>query len=165
MTHSLVTHAVILPVIPALAIAISGSNYKIKNLIHAFIFNLTLVGIMIIVNYTVNNGWDVVRIPGRVHAIAGELTRTNMKNNALVGFLPWPFNMVLWIFAVMMLEWIYFFFHRLIIWRTYQRHLSLKQTFKDEFAIDAPQWYGFKLWGKHNWPQRWLNNAKIKWVK
>ena len=147
--HSLITHSVILTVFPALAISTNKTTYTVRNLIHAFIFNLTLVGVMLIVNYTVNNGWDVVKVQHKVHAIAGELTRTNMANNDLVGFLPWPFNMVLWIIAVMMLEVIYYFAQRIVVWRTYNRDTKLKEIYSLEYKKDKPEWYGFKLWGSN----------------
>ena len=144
-THSLITHSVILTVFPAIGITLTKSNYTMRNLIHAFIFNLTLVAIMMIVNYSVNNGWDVVKVPHKVHSIAGELTRTNMGDNALVDFLPWPFNMVLWITAVMIVEVIYCFTQRLIVWRTYKKDKTIREIYSAEFKIDKKEWYGLNL--------------------
>ena len=162
--HSLVTHSIVLASFPSIAIAMSGSNYKIKNLMHSHLFNWTLVAVMLIVNYDVNNGWVEDPTKYGFPSSAGELTKDKLANNLLVGWAQWPGNIIIWIFLVMSLEWIYFGIHRLIIWRTYQRNMTLRQTYSEEFKVDVPQWFGFKLWGKNNWPQRYLDNLKTRWT-
>ena len=159
--HSLITHAIILMPLPAFALAISGKNYTLRNILHTHIFSLTIVGVMLIVNYIINDGWIVTRGHHLVISTAGELTKTNMSDNPIVGKIPWPFNAVVWIMLVILIAWLYFGIYRLIIWRTYQKDLTFRQTFTQEFGIDRLEWYGFKLWGKHNWPQRWLLRAKL----
>ena len=137
--HSLITHAIILSTFPSVALAMSGENYKVRNLIHAHLFNYVLVAVM----YYTNTLWD---------GVAGELTKERMEDNMLVGFAPWPTNMFLWIFAVMMVEWLFFTIHRIIINFTYekQRGVSFITSFKLEFDQDKKEWYGFKLWGENS---------------
>ena len=131
--HSLMTHAVILSVIPAITITMNKTNYKVRNLVQAHLFNWTLVAIM----FTVN-----VYNPG---SVAGELTKDRMADNMLVGWAPWPANMFLWILSVMMLEWAYFIIFRIIFWRTYLQKMTFGQTFSMEWPADKKQWYGFKI--------------------
>ena len=162
--HSVITHGVILAIFPSIAIASMGTNYKVKNLIHSHLFNWTLVLIMITVNLHINGGWEENSSRYGFTSVAGELTKNRMTKNMLVGWAGWPWALMLWILAVMMLEWIFFIVHRLIIWRTYQKDLSFKETFTEEFKHDLPQWFGFKWWGEHNWIDRYKVNLRKRWI-
>lgn len=139
--HSLVTHAIILSAVPALVVTMDGTNYKVRNLIHAHLFNWLLV----IVMYSSNVLWD---------GVAGELTPQRMGDNVMVGWAPWPANMFLWILSVMVLEWAYFAIFRLVYWRTYQTSMTVKETFTNEWPEDKKEWYGFKMWGSDSYITR-----------
>ena len=157
--HSLFTHTIILSAFPSVAFTMSAKQYKVRNLIHAHLFNWTLVAIMVITNYVWNahtfdsgNGY---------HAVAGELTQNRMKGNMIVGEIPWPGSMFVWILLVMLLEWSYFGVSRLIIWRTHQKELSFIQTFVVEWEKDKKEWYGFKNIANKQW---WKDNLlKLTW--
>jgi len=151
--HSVVTHTIILAGIPSIAFTMSAKQYKVRNLIHAHLFNWTLVAIM----FTTNVLWD---------GVAGELTKERMDKNMVVGVdglfgASWPGNMFLWIFLVMLLEWSYFGVSRLLIWRTYQRDLTFIETFVVEWPKDKIEWYGFKNIINKEW---WKDNIlKLTW--
>lgn len=135
--HSLMTHSVFLAVFPSLVVTISGTNYKVRDLIGAHLFNWLLVAIM----YTVNV---------YTGSVAGELTEDRMADNMIAGFAPWPINMFIWILAVMMLEWAYFITFRILFWRTHlaKQNIGFWKSFALEWPQDKKQWFGIKFWAK-----------------
>lgn len=128
--HSLVTHAIILAAFPAIAITMNATNYKVKNLVQAHLFNWSLVAIM----YTVNQ---------YTGGVAGELTKDRMADNMMVGFAPWPFNVYLWMLSVMFLEWSYFTTYRVVHNKTYEvkNGVTFIQSFKNEWKAETKKYW------------------------
>lgn len=124
--HSLISHAVVLAIFPSLAITISKTNYSFSNYVYAHFFNWTIVLILIITNYW----WG---------KHAGELTEAELKDNALVGFMPYGGRMILWIFVAMIIEFCYFLIYRFIYWITYEKQNT---KFWPDFAQNARDGWG-----------------------
>lgn len=112
--HSLVTHAIVLPLFPALAITMTKTNYTFKSYVYAHLFNWTIVIFLIATNYGLDRH-------------AGELREDHLSDNALVGWAPYGMRMLLWILVVMVVEFAYFVLYRYIYWQTYEEKSVRKQ--------------------------------------
>lgn len=112
--HSLITHAIVLPTFPAIAITMAKTNYSFKSYVYAHLFNWSIVIFIVCLNY----------ISGASHA---ELREDHLGDNVLVGWAPYGARMILWILVVMIVELCYFALYRYIYWQTYNEK-DVKKT-------------------------------------
>ena len=161
--HSLMSHGVFLTFVPLFVLIVANKNYTIKNTLHATIFNLFIVVIMLIVNYNINKGWTTNSSAYGFVSFAGELTVDHMAANPIGRLIIWPYGMFLWIFIVMVAQAIFVVAYSVFFWKVNKIKTPFFKTMLEEFKKDKNSWLGFKFWGDNSIYNNWKKSAGEKW--
>ena len=123
--HSILTHGVFLSLFPAIAFAIKNAQYRKRDIIGAFAFNLTLTAIIITLNQTMGTSM-------------AELSTHDLEGNVVVGSLTkaWaPLGFMGWIALVIIVQLIWVVFHR-SIWKLQNKNLIEAKGFLNDRLLD-----------------------------
>ncbi len=141
--HSIFTHSVILVSFIPFALAMKPSNYTVRSLIHTYLFNWTIVGVLLYTNHL----WGVSN---------GELTSAALRTNMIVGWAYdiWkPLTLIAWVGVISIFAGVMFGLYRLIYWAS---------IIKDEST--SPTWIKIKTYtGAKGFRRSFESEEKAAW--